>query len=87
MPAVATPNANDSIPFAETMPAKITAVAPVAPDIKPGLPPKIAVDKAMITAAHSPTCGAAPMSKANEIASGTKAIEIVRPDRISVFIC
>jgi hypothetical protein len=40
----------------------------------------------MKTAAHNPICGDAPTSKANDIASGTRAIAIVNPESISIFI-
>ena len=66
-------------------PIKITATAPVAPDIIPGLPPKIEVIKASTKAAYKPVKGENPGIKAKAMASGTKAKATVRPDKISVL--
>ncbi len=66
-------------------PMKITATAPVAPDIIPGLPPKIEVIKANTKAAYNPVKGENPGIKANAMASGTNAKATVRPDKTSVL--
>ncbi len=66
-------------------PTKITATAPVAPDIIPGRPPKIAVTSAKIKAAYNPVSGENPGISAKAIASGTKASATVKPDKISVL--
>ena len=60
-----------------------TAVAPVAPEIIPGLPPKRAVTIPIIKAPYNPTIGDKPATKANATASGTNAIATVKPDKIS----
>ena len=62
-----------------------TAIAPVAPEIMPGRPPKTAVIKPTINAAYKPTSGSTPATKANAIASGTSARATVKPDKTSFF--
>ena len=66
-------------------PTKITATAPVAPDIMPGLPPKMEVTNANIKAAYKPVSGEKPGIKAKAIASGTRANATVNPESISVL--
>ena len=66
-------------------PMKITATAPVAPEIIPGRPPRMEVTKQRIKAAYKPVKGENPGIKANAMASGTKARATVRPERISVL--
>ena len=72
-------------PCSDTNETITTANAPVAPEIIPGLPPKIAVTNPTIKAAYKPERGATPATKANAIASGTRAIATVNPDRISIL--
>ena len=60
-----------------------TAIAPVAPDIIPGLPPNKAVTIPIIKAPYKPTKGSIPATKANATASGTSANATVSPDSIS----
>ena len=72
-------------PCSDTKDTITTARAPVAPDIIPGRPPKKAVINPTIKAAYKPAKGATPATKANAIASGTRAIATVRPDRISIL--
>jgi len=60
-------------------------IAPVAPEIIPGRPPKIEANNPMMKAAYSPTRGSTPATNAKAIASGTKASDTVIPDRISVL--
>src|SRR5690606_41240773 len=62
-----------------------TTTAPVASDIMPGLPPKMDVTKPMTKAAYNPTNGDRPAIKAKAMASGTKAMATVSPERISVL--
>ena len=62
-----------------------TAKAPVAPDIIPGRPPKIAVIKPIINAPYKPTIGEIPATKAKATASGTRARATVIPDKRSSF--
>ena len=62
-----------------------TAIAPVAPEIIPGRPPKIAVINPTIKAAYKPTNGSTPATKAKATASGTSANATVRPDNTSFF--
>lgn len=66
-------------------PTKITATAPVAPEIMPGLPPKMEVINANTKAAYNPVKGENPGIKANAIASGTSAKATVSPDKTSVL--
>ena len=63
-----------------------TAKAPVAPEIIPGLPPKMEVTKPIIKAPYKPTIGEIPATKAKATASGTRAKATVRPDKTSSFI-
>ena len=62
-----------------------TASAPVAPDIMPGLPPRMAVTNPTIKAAYKPDKGVTPATNAKAIASGTKAKATVKPDKISIL--
>ena len=62
-----------------------TAIAPVAPDIILGRPPKMDVTNPIIKAAYSPTNGDKPAIRANATASGTNASATVRPERTSVL--
>ena len=55
----------------------------MAPEIIPGLPPKIEVIKPTINAAYKPTKGSTPATKAKATASGTNANATVIPERIS----
>lgn len=66
-------------------PTNITAMAPVAPEIIPGRPPKMEVTNASTKAAYNPVKGEKPGIKAKAIASGTRASATVRPERISVL--
>ena len=60
-----------------------TAIAPVAPEIMPGLPPNRAVIRPIIKAPYNPTSGSMPATKEKATASGTSAKATVRPERIS----
>jgi len=60
------------------------AIAPVAPEIIPGRPPKTEVISPMLNAAYKPVNGFKPATKANATASGTRAKATVSPDKISV---
>lgn len=60
-------------------------MAPVAPEIIPGLPPKIAVTIPIMKAPYSPTSGSIPAIKAKATASGTSASATVKPDKMSFF--
>ena len=62
-----------------------TAKAPVAPEIIPGRPPKIAVTKPIIKAPYKPTIGEIPATKAKATASGTSAKATVNPESRSSF--
>ena len=62
---------------------KITATAPAAPEIKPGLPPKTAVIKPIIKAPESATKGSICATKANATTSGIIANETVIPANTS----
>ena len=66
-------------------PTKTTATAPVAPEIIPGLPPKIEVTNPITKAAYNPVSGENPAIIAKAIASGTNAKATVNPDKISVL--
>ena len=57
-----------------------TAKAPVAPEIIPGLPPKIEVIKPIIKAPYKPIIGDIPATNANATASGTNASATVKPE-------
>ena len=72
-------------PWSNTKETITTANAPVAPEIMPGLPPKIAVINPTIKAAYKPDKGVTPATKANAIASGTSANATVRPESISIL--
>ena len=60
-----------------------TAIAPVAPEIIPGLPPKIAVTNPIIKAPYKPTNGENPARIANINDSGIIVIATVKPAKIS----
>ena len=62
-----------------------TAVAAVAADIIPGLPPVKAHNTAMEKDAYNPTFGSTPAIIENAIASGINAKATTSPDRISDF--
>ncbi len=66
-------------------PTKITAMAPVAPEIIAGRPPRIEVTKPITNAAYRPVSGEKPAIIAKAIASGTNAKATVSPDKISVL--
>ena len=68
-----------------TKPKNTTAIAPVAPEIIPGLPPKMAVTIPIIKAAYKPVKGDSPAMSAKATASGTNAIATVNPDKTSVL--
>ena len=61
----------------------ITATAPAAPEINPGLPPKIAVIKPIINAPESAINGSICATKANATTSGIIAKETVIPANTS----
>ena len=63
-----------------------TAMAPVAPEIIPGRPPKIEVTNPIIKAPYKPTMGDMPATKAKATASGTSAKATVIPDKRSFLI-
>ncbi|MNY18341.1 hypothetical protein D3C86_1517170 [compost metagenome] len=60
-------------------------VAPAPPEINPGRPPKMAVNKPMINAPYNPTSGGKPANKANESDSGIMVMATVNPARTSVL--
>src|SRR5690554_5486995 len=64
---------------------KITATAPAAPEINPGLPPKIAATKPTIKAPVSAISGSICATKAKATTSGIIANDTVTPLRISFF--
>lgn len=66
-----------------TAPPATTAMAPVAPEIMPGRPPKAAVINPINTAAQRPTKGSTPAIKENAMASGTRARATVNPESVS----
>ena len=68
-----------------TRPTIATAVAPVAPEIMPLLPPNIEVISPTKKAAYRPTNGSTCATKAKAIASGTRAKATVNPDSISAL--
>ena len=72
-------------PWSTTKETITTANAPVAPEIIPGLPPMTAVINPTIKAAYRPDKGVTPATKANAIASGTRANATVRPESISIL--
>jgi hypothetical protein len=55
-------------------------MAPVAPEIIPGLPPIRAVIKPIINAEYKPIIGSTPATNEKAIASGTNARATVKPD-------
>lgn len=63
-----------------------TAVAAVAAEIIPGLPPVIATITAMEKEAYNPTFGSTPAMIENAIASGISASATTSPDRMSARI-
>lgn len=76
-----------STPYFATSDTITIARAPVAHDIIPGLPQKIAVISHTINAACRPTIGSTPATNEKAIASGTSASATVKPERTSVFSC
>ncbi len=62
-----------------------TAIAPVAPEIIPLLPPNTDVIRPTKKAAYKPTSGSTPATNANAMASGTRASATVMPESISAF--
>ena len=74
-----------STPWVFANVTKTIATAPVAPDIIPGLPPKMEVTIPIMNAAYKPVNGDSPAMSAKAIASGTKAKATVNPERISVL--
>ena len=62
-----------------------TAILPAAPEIIPGLPPKIAAAKPMMTDEWRAISGSMPATNANATTSGTNAKATVIPARISFF--
>jgi hypothetical protein len=67
----------------ETNETTTTAIAPVAPEIIPGRPPKTAVIKPIKNAEYKPIRGETPATNAKAIASGTRASDTVTPERKS----
>ena len=63
-----------------------TAVAAVAAEIIPGLPPVIATRTAIEKEAYNPTFGSTPAITENAIASGIKARATTKPESKSPFI-
>ena len=72
-----------SLPYFSTIGPCITARAPQAPDIMPGLPPIKAVINPNKKDALRPIIGDTAANKLNAIASGIYAKDIVTPDKIS----
>ena len=70
-------------PYIATNATITTAIAPVAPDIIPLLPPNIEVIIPTKNAAYNPTRGSTPATKEKAIASGTRAKATVKPDKKS----
>ncbi|MNN88262.1 hypothetical protein D3C81_2059250 [compost metagenome] len=68
--------------FATRLPIS-RAIAPVAAEIMPGLPPAIAVTTAIQNEAYKPTIGLTPARMEKAIASGISAMATVIPDKIS----
>ena len=62
-----------------------SAIAPVAAEIKPGRPPKIAVVMAMMNEAYSPIFGSTPAIIEKAIASGISAKATTDPAKISAL--
>ena len=63
-----------------------TAVAAVAAEIIPGLPPVIATRTAIEKEAYNPTFGSTPAITENAIASGIKARATTKPESKSPLI-
>src|SRR5699024_2039325 len=61
-----------------------SATAPVAAEIIAGLPPKNAMETAIVNDANKPTRGSTPAMMENEIASGINASATTSPPRTSV---
>ena len=61
-----------------------TATAPVAPEIMPGLPPRMLVTRPITKAAYRPVSGERPAINAKATASGINASATVRPESTSV---
>ena len=70
-----------SIPNLAQSGARTTAVAPAAPEMTPCCEPKIAVKKAMVAAAWSPTTGGTPATKVKASDSGIIDSVVVSPAR------
>ena len=64
--------------------AMTNAMAPVAAEIIAGLPPRNAMDTAIVNDANSPTRGSTPAMIEKEMASGISASATTRPARTSV---
>ena len=58
-------------------------MAPVAPEIIPGLPPNMEVINPIVNAAYNPVNGDNPAINEKATASGTSASATVSPDKIS----
>jgi hypothetical protein len=85
MPHKITVGNKNATPCCITNETTTTAIAPVAPEIIPGRPPTTAVISPKKNAEYKPTTGSTPATKANAIASGTKANATVKPDKISLL--
>lgn len=64
----------------------MTATAPVAPEIMPGRPPKIAVIRPIRKAAYRPIVGSTWATKEKAMASGIRASATVSPERMSFLM-
>ena len=74
-----------STPYSFAKDTITIATAPVAPEIIPGRPPKIAVTKPTTKAAYKPVKGESPAIRAKAMASGTSAKATVKPESTSVL--
>jgi hypothetical protein len=74
-----------STPCSATRVTTTTAMAPVAPLIMPGRPPKMEFNRPMKNAEDNPMIDDTPATKANSMASGTRARATVIPERASSF--
>lgn len=79
MPASMTVAINASIPYSRATGAMTSATAPVAAVIIAGLPPRMAIETAMMNEAKSPIFGSTPAMIENEIASGMRASATTSP--------
>ena len=70
-------------PVSEVMLPITTAIAPAAPEIMAGLPPKSPVKVPTQKTLAMPACGGKPAMKAKAIDSGTSMRAKVMPERIS----